>query len=169
MTYVEQNLRSTEEIICQVKPHWIIFLRTFVWLIITLLVLFFGMGSAIGQIQPIHEAPPLYQIIAIITFCAALFSALGAFIKYASGEFAVTNKRVMMKTGVIRRSTTEILLSRIESISIYQSLLGRLCNYGSLTISGTGGSKDPFINLPDPLQLRDVIQSTTEKTLLHET
>lgn len=169
MTYVEQNLRSAEDIICQVKPHWIIFLRTFVWLIITLLVLFFGMGSTIGQVQPFPAGPPLYQIVAIITFCAALFAALGAFIKYATSEFAITNKRVLKKTGLIRRTTTEILLSRIESISIYQSLLGRLCNYGSLTISGTGGSRDPFMNLPDPMQLRDMIQNTTEKTSVHET
>lgn len=165
MTYVEKNLRPEEEIVCQIKPHWIIFLRTFFWLTVTLLVLFFGMGSVIGQMQPIKDAPPLYQIIAIITFCAALFAALHAFMKYASSEFAVTNKRVVMKSGVIKRRTTEILLARIESISIYQSLLGRLCNYGSLTISGTGGSKDPFMNLPNPLSLRDMIQNSTEKDL----
>ena len=61
-------------------------------------------------------------------------------------EFVVTNKRVIVKTGLISRRTLEMNLNKIESVNVDQSILGRLLNYGTITIIGTGGTKESFTN-----------------------
>ena len=73
-------------------------------------------------------------------------------------EFGVTNKRVIGKVGFIRRSSTELLLTRVEGIQVRQSIMGRMLGYGSVTISGTGGLKEPFHKISNPLELRRVVQ-----------
>jgi uncharacterized membrane protein YdbT with pleckstrin-like domain len=87
-------------------------------------------------------------------FGIGLLLWLWAWIAYATTELAITNKRVVAKTGAIQRSTTEMFLEKVESIHVDQSVLGRLFNYGSVIISGTGVRSAPFKNISDPLALR---------------
>jgi len=75
-----------------------------------------------------------------------------------SDEFAITNKRVIIKTGLIRRSTIELNLSKIESVNVDQGILGRILGYGSLQIVGTGGTKEIFHNINKPLTFRKKFQ-----------
>ena len=79
---------------------------------------------------------------------------LWAWIVYTTTELAVTNKRVIAKTGLIQRRTIEMFLEKIESIQVDQSVLGRLFNFGSVVISGTGVHSAPFKSISDPLALR---------------
>jgi uncharacterized membrane protein YdbT with pleckstrin-like domain len=79
---------------------------------------------------------------------------LWAWIVYATTELAITNKRVIAKTGLIQRRTIEMFLEKIESIQVDQSVLGRLFNFGSVVISGTGVHSAPFKSISDPLALR---------------
>lgn len=164
MSYIEQNLVKNETIICQAKPHWVLFSRPFFWLLITLLLLIITPNYPWAHFQLLPIMPPVYKVLSFIALCVTLMSALSTYITYWTTEFSITNKRVVMKTGLVRRSTLEILLNRIESISIDQSLFGRLLNYGTLIVSGMGGSKDPFIVLPDPAHLRGIVQEQIEQT-----
>ncbi len=86
---------------------------------------------------------------------------LARYVLYRSSEFAVTNKRVLMKAGVLRRRSLEILLSKIEAIGVDQSLLGRFLNYGSLTVGGTGGTKEVFDKIAAPMEFRLKVQEHT--------
>ena len=89
-----------------------------------------------------------------IIFCnlRALFTLFIAPLldRYAD-EFAVTNKRVIVKTGLISRKTLEMNLSKIESVNVDQSIFERLLGYGTITIIGTGGTKESFLNIVEPL------------------
>jgi uncharacterized membrane protein YdbT with pleckstrin-like domain len=85
---------------------------------------------------------------------AGLVFWLWAWIVYASTELAITNKRVIAKSGLVRRRTIEMFLEKIESIQIDQSVLGRLFNFGSVVISGTGIHSAPFKSISNPLALR---------------
>ena len=76
----------------------------------------------------------------------------------ANSEFAVTNKRVLIKTGWIRRHSLEILLSKIEGIRVEQDVLGRMWDYGTIVVSGTGGSKEPFHRIAEPMLFRRRVQ-----------
>jgi uncharacterized membrane protein YdbT with pleckstrin-like domain len=88
----------------------------------------------------------------------AIAKAISSFINFSASEFAVTNHRAIAKVGFIRRNSLEVLLSKIEAIQVNQDILGRILGYGSITVSGTGGTRDPFHNISDPLELRRKIQ-----------
>ena len=73
-------------------------------------------------------------------------------------EFAITNKRVIIKTGLISRKTFEMNHSKIESVNVDQSILGRILGYGTISIVGSGGTKEVFPNILKPLQFRKKFQ-----------
>ena len=77
--------------------------------------------------------------------------------RYAD-EFAVTNKRVIVKTGLISRRTLEMNLSKIESVNVDQSIMGRILGYGTITIIGTGGTRESFPKIAEPLLFRKKFQ-----------
>ena len=75
-----------------------------------------------------------------------------------TSEYAITNKRVIIKVGLIRRRTVEMNISKIESINVDQSILGRVLDYGDILIVGTGGTKESFDTLASPIQFRKKFQ-----------
>ncbi|HUH73904.1 MAG TPA: PH domain-containing protein [Chitinophagales bacterium] len=96
-----------------------------------------------------------------IIFCSfkAIFSLFTIpLIARYTDEFAVTNKRVIIKTGLISRKTFEMNHSKIESVNVDQSILGRILGYGSLSIVGSGGTKEVFPNIKSPLEFRKKFQ-----------
>ncbi len=98
--------------------------------------------------------PILLGVITLPLFGVGLLFWLWAWITYATTELAITNKRVIAKSGLIQRRTIEMFLEKIESIQVDQSVLGRLFDFGSVIISGTGVHSAPFRNISDPLALR---------------
>ena len=77
-----------------------------------------------------------------------------AWIRYATTEFAVTDKRIIAKTGLISRSTVELFLDKVEALHVDQSVPGRLLDYGTITIRGTGTTLEPIRDISAPLELR---------------
>lgn len=73
-------------------------------------------------------------------------------------EFAITNRRIIVKTGLISRHTLEMNLSKIESVNVDQTILGRLLGYGTITIIGSGGTRESFPNISNPLEFRKKFQ-----------
>jgi len=96
----------------------------------------------------------LFGALLIPLFGVGLLLWLWAWIVFATTELAITNKRVIAKTGLMQRRTIEMFLEKIESIQVDQSVLGRLFNFGSVVISGTGVHSAPFKNISDPIALR---------------
>jgi uncharacterized membrane protein YdbT with pleckstrin-like domain len=84
-----------------------------------------------------------------------LFSLKGflAFI-FKTSEFVITNKRVIIKVGLISRRTLEMNLNKIETINVNQGILGRMLGYGTIVIIGSGGTKESFNGISDPLTFR---------------
>ena len=98
--------------------------------------------------------PILLGVVTLPLFGVGLLFWLWSWIVYATTELAITNKRVIAKSGLIQRRTIEMFLEKIESIQVDQSVLGRLFDFGSVIISGTGVHSAPFRNISDPLALR---------------
>jgi uncharacterized membrane protein YdbT with pleckstrin-like domain len=73
-------------------------------------------------------------------------------------EFGITNKRLIIKTGILSRRTLELNLSKIESVNVNQSILGRILGYGSIGVIGTGGTKEYFVSIKNPLEFRRKFQ-----------
>ncbi|MFL6590281.1 MAG: PH domain-containing protein, partial [Chthoniobacterales bacterium] len=83
---------------------------------------------------------------------------LSAAVTVQTSELVITDRRVLIKVGFIQRHTFEVFISKIESVAVFQSMLGRLFNYGTVEIRGTGGSSESFPTIADPLKFRDAIQ-----------
>src|SRR5258705_1909717 len=82
------------------------------------------------------------------------------YVEVMTSEFAVTTSRLIFKVGLISRYTTELLLAKVESIGVQQGLVGRVLNYGDLTVTGTGGARQGFRAGPAPDGLPHHVQLT---------
>ena len=140
MHYIESNLLPNEEIVYQASLHWVIFLKSFA--VIALGMLLLAVDPRIGGIG------------IVIGFLLGL----PAFIRYKTSELGVTTKRVIIKVGLVRRRTLELLLRQVEAISVEQSILGRILGFGSVTLTGTGGVREVFHDVSSPLEFRKRIQ-----------
>jgi uncharacterized membrane protein YdbT with pleckstrin-like domain len=138
VSYIDENLLSDEQVVYRARLHPIIFARAVLVLIVGVVLLFF---------------PGLTQARTVVLVIGVLM-LIPPFVSYQTTELGVTNKRVIVKTGLIRRRTIELLLRQVEAISVDQSLLGRLLGYGSITLTGTGGVREVFHQVRDPLELR---------------
>jgi uncharacterized membrane protein YdbT with pleckstrin-like domain len=78
-----------------------------------------------------------------------------------SDEFVITNKRVICKTGIISRRTLEMNLNKIETVNVDQSIFGRMFGYGTITIIGTGGTRESFPNIAHPTEFRKRFQEVS--------
>lgn len=77
-----------------------------------------------------------------------------AYIRYKTTELAFTNKRVIAKVGIISRHTVELTISKVESIQVKQSVLGRIFNFGTLVIAGAGNPQAPIAGISNPMAFR---------------
>ena len=98
-----------------------------------------------------------FAIAAVIFALLGLSSALRAFIRRAATELAVTDQRVIYKTGLFARHTLEMNRARVESVTVDQTLLGRIFGYGTVTVRGVGSAFEPIRNISDPLTFRTYI------------
>jgi len=92
----------------------------------------------------------------LLIFALAEFAA---YMRYATSEFAITDRRVIIKVGWIGRRSLELLLSKIESIAVEQDLEGRLFDFGTIVVMGTGGTREPFQGIRSPIEFRNSVQT----------
>lgn len=92
-----------------------------------------------------------------------IFPLIIPIIRILTSEFAITSKRVIIKTGIISNNTFDMYISKIESIKVNQSLLGQILNYGTVTFIGTGGSRETFDNVSNPMILKNKFQELSDK------
>jgi uncharacterized membrane protein YdbT with pleckstrin-like domain len=87
-----------------------------------------------------------------------LFRFLKLLLEKFTTERAVTDRRVIVKTGIIARHSSELPLERIDEVYLRQSVLGRLFGYGTVLVSGMGGSeKIAFAGIDDPVEFHRAI------------
>jgi len=103
-------------------------------------------------------------IFGVSIICLPISAALllYAYLKIRSTEMGVTSKRVIRKSGVIMRDTSEIRLSKVESVSVKQGFLGRIFGYGDVIISGSGGNDAVMKGVKDPLVFRRLVDDACE-------
>ena len=151
MGYVEDNLMPGEDVTYRAHLHWVIYLRAALIALLGLVLV------AIERVLGREPGP-----IAILGVAVLLVAALVWFVQWVksrTSEFAVTNKRVIIKVGLIRRDTLELLLSKVESIGVDQTVTGRIVGYGSIVVVGTGGTRETFRNIARPLDFRKQVQA----------
>ncbi len=150
MSYVENNLLDNEKILYQSKIHWIVFVSPCVWILITLII---------------ATQSRIFLPLAMVASILAVYYLISAFIRYKFSEYAVTDKRVLIKIGFISRESLEMFLQKIEGIQVRQNIPGRIFNYGTIIVIGTGGTPSFFPTIDEPLTFRKNVQAQIEKQL----
>jgi len=166
MSYLRSNLIPGEQVIYQTRLHWIVMLGN---LILGCLLLAAGAGLLYyATVQAGFEAATVrvMQGTGIALIVAGLIVFLVGLAKRSATEMAVTNRRVVVKTGLASRRTIEILLNKVESIEVSETTMGRLLGYGAIIVVGTGGSTEPFRKIAHPLTFRSRLQQQIEKPVL---
>lgn len=107
-----------------------------------------------------HRAKLHWSVFLSLVGLFTLF--LVPWIRRMTSEVAVTDRRVIIKTGLVTRKTLELNLVKIESVAVDQSLLGRMFNSGTITIIGSGGTRESFRQIGAPLAFRRAVQEAIE-------
>ncbi len=152
MGYVERHLLAGERVVYKTRLHWVLFVKP-------ALVVLAGMILMV-LLRQVQDPPWLW----IFGAAVVLIGLVWAFVHYVevmTSEFAVTTSRLILKVGLISRYTTELLLAKVESIGVQQGLIARLLNYGDLTVTGTGGAREIFRRVRDPIGFRNHVQQAS--------
>jgi uncharacterized membrane protein YdbT with pleckstrin-like domain len=146
MSYVDQSLMPNERVAFRTRLSPILFAAPVAVALLGVLLLALGTYG---------HVPGL-----LVLLVAALYG-LVRYVSFATSEFAVTDKRVIMKVGVLKRRTLEMQLSKVEAVAIDQGIGGRIFGYGDILVSGTGGTKEQFRQIGRPLEFRRAVQLAT--------
>ena len=152
MGYVERHLLPNEQVLYKTRLHWILFLKPG-----SVVVAGIVLAAVLWRVR---DQPSLWYVGAAVMAIGLVWAAVH-FIELMTSEFAVTTARLIFKVGLIARYTTELLLSKVETIGVTQSLLGRILNFGDLTVTGTGGTKEVFQRVRDPIGFRNYVQQAS--------
>ena len=149
MSYLQSILGQGEQVLLLAKMHWINYVRAIFLAVLALLVAGFGL-IAITVIA---------FVIAGLLLVLSAIAFVKTYLNVGWTELAVTNQRVIYKTGMLKRHTMEQQLNRIDSVSVDQTYLGRMLGYGEVDIRGSGNSFTPTHKIAHPLEFRKAVQS----------
>jgi len=141
MSYIDENLMTGERVVYRARLHKIVYGWAAFFAFFDLIILL--AGAWVG---------------AILLLLIAASLGLVAYIRIRTSEFGVTNKRVLIKVGVLSRRSLELLLPKVEGIGVAQGITARIFDYGTIIVTGTGGTKEPFKTIAKPLVFRKNVQ-----------
>lgn len=138
-SYIEENLARDEQIIMKAQVTW---LSQFWYLLFGILFILSSFGSK--------------SLVGVVV--GGVLIAIAA-IHVLTTELALTNKRIIAKSGLIRRNTIELKTNRVESLGVNQGILGRIFNFGSIVVKGVGGSHAPIPYIARPMEFRQQVNN----------
>ena len=155
MSYVASTLQSGEQVTAVAHRHWIIYVRPLTWAATGLVSMMIGIPLVSEPARAgMGGALALGGLVVIVV---ALLSVVAVWFDNWITELAVTNRRVIYKTGFISRRTAEMNMGKIETVIVDQSILGRLLGYGTIHVKGTGQSIENLRSIRAPIAVRDSI------------
>ena len=149
--YIDQILQPGEKVLYSTNAHWIFYLPAILaWIAAAVLLVLSRATITEGIILLCLSASAVVAL-------AGLYWTVKAWFHRWTTETDVTNLRVVHKTGFIKRRTFEMSLDKVESVDVNQSILGRILNYGNVTILGVGEGKETITTIASPLEFRNFI------------
>ena len=148
MSYIEKTLSDGEKIISSSTFHWWYTTRIFVFSIFFILIGVIALSSS--SLEQDSLSVFFGSVFIIFTPVVGLLYYIVALILKKTTEQVLTTKRIFLKTGLIRRDTDELLKEKVETISINQSFIGRILDFGDVEFTGTGGIKIKFVFVKNP-------------------
>ena len=164
MSYVEKHLIEGERIVYKTRLHWIVLFMP------VALAVVFGVAGIVLLVQSRKDAgdsrtaSQAMMIGGAILLIVAIVFVIRGILRRNSTQMTVTNMRVVANVGVASRRSIEIFLSRVESIGVEESVMGRMLGYGTVIVRGTGGTPESFNLIAHPLEFRTHVQQQIELT-----
>jgi uncharacterized membrane protein YdbT with pleckstrin-like domain len=161
MSTVDKLILANENLVFSTKKHLVIFSSSLIWTVITLLFCV--------QRTPFITGPitlPFFNAVADLAWLPgllALFSWGNQTLTYLTSTFLVTDRRVIMREGFFFRHATETRLSAVAEVKISQSLLGRLLDFGTITINSFGGGAEVFKVIAAPYAFQKQVLGRLDK------
>jgi uncharacterized membrane protein YdbT with pleckstrin-like domain len=149
--YIDDILQPGEKVLYSTNAHWIFYLPAIAAWILAVVLFFLARATVTESIVLLCLSAS--AVVAI----AALYWTFKAWFHRWTTETDVTNLRVVHKTGFIKRRTFEMSLDKVESVDVNQSILGRLLNYGNVTVRGVGEGAETITTIASPLDFRNHI------------
>jgi uncharacterized membrane protein YdbT with pleckstrin-like domain len=150
MSYVQRVLQPGEIVRHTAAIHWIVYWPAALWVVGAIAVLISAGALPDAPSRWAHWLAALLGLVAVLFLIREWFG-------WWTTEVAVTNLRVIYKTGLIKRKTNEMNMDKVESVQVDQSILGRLLDYGAVTIAGTGTGIEDIRMVKQPIELRNSI------------
>jgi uncharacterized membrane protein YdbT with pleckstrin-like domain len=149
--YIDDILQPGEKVLYSTNAHWIFYLPAIAaWIV--------AIAFLIISRMFVTETPVLLCLsLAALAAIAALYWTVTAWFHRWTTETDVTNLRVVHKTGFIKRRTFEMSLDKVESVDVNQTILGRILNYGNVTVRGVGEGSEEIKTIASPLDFRNHI------------
>ena len=149
--YIDEILQPGERLLYSTNAHWIFYLPAILaWIVVAILLV-------LSHTTTTDSITLLCLAAAAVMAIVALYWTARAWFHRWTTETDVTNLRVVHKTGFIKRRTFEMSLDKVESVDVNQSILGRILNYGDVTILGVGEGKETISTIASPLAFRSYI------------
>lgn len=150
--YIDEILQPGEKVLYSTNAHWMFYLPAIgAWIVA--LILFAVAWATIVVPALVLVCLAASAVVALV----ALYWTARAWFHRWTTETDVTNMRVVHKSGFIKRRTFEMALDKVESVDVNQSILGRLMNYGDVTINGVGEGRETISTIASPLAFRNSI------------
>ncbi|MGJ4959108.1 PH domain-containing protein [Bradyrhizobium sp. HKCCYLRH2015] len=149
--YIDEILQPGEKVLYSTNAHWMFYLPAIgAWIVV------FGL-LVLTRMTVNDNLVMLCLATAAVIAIVALYWTVRAWFHRLTTETDVTNRRVVHKTGFIKRRTFEMALDKVESVDVNQSIMGRVLNYGDVTILGVGEGKETISTIAEPLAFRNAI------------
>ncbi|MBR6355558.1 MAG: PH domain-containing protein [Alphaproteobacteria bacterium] len=147
MHYVAKHLSNNEEICYVAKIHWVDYFRVICYNIYYLLCVLFALAMSGNMV--------IILLMLVILLVGDLYFYL---MHYHFLEMVITNKRVVLKTGIISVHTEELIIKEIETIEIEQTFWGRILNYANIYFTGKGSSAVEFATVKNPSEIKQIVE-----------
>jgi uncharacterized membrane protein YdbT with pleckstrin-like domain len=149
--YIDDILQPGEKVLYSTNAHWIFYLPAIAAWVVAIVVAILSRATTNETLVLLCLAAA-----AVVAVVALYWTAKGWFHRWTT-ETDVTNMRVVHKTGFIKRRTFEMSLDKVESVDVDQSILGRMLNYGNVTVRGVGEGAETIDTIASPLEFRNHI------------
>jgi uncharacterized membrane protein YdbT with pleckstrin-like domain len=149
--YIDEILQPGEKVLYSTNAHWVFYLPAIGAWILAILLFILSRGATVDGLILLCLAAS-----AVVAIVALYWTGRAWFHRFTT-ETDVTNMRVVHKTGFIKRRTFEMALDKVESVDVNQSILGRILDYGDVTIQGVGEGKETITTIASPLRFRSYI------------
>jgi uncharacterized membrane protein YdbT with pleckstrin-like domain len=149
MRYIDKILQPGETVLYSGKLHWIVYIPAMIMALAAL--------AASGAFTQMTSGPTnmSWLIVSLACWLGAAVTFASAWFRRWTTEIDVTDRRIVYKRGLINRHTVEMNMDKVATVDVDQSVLGRILNYGDITIHGIGSISEPLRGIDAPLDFRN--------------